>query len=415
MTKITNEINDVIMKKYVNEFINKISTKYNINEDHLMNIWKDEEVEVDKENPLKKEIIYNPLLNKYEYGINDEVKKTKKVYGTITIKKGGCPDFGFTNKEYDWDFIENCNDGGIVYFYSKNSFNLGVDLLDFTEEYKYRNWYNKDFIIEKVDKEEVVEVVEEVCEKCHCFIKYCCCELDRLQIIKDDEESSKNGFVPVDDDGDVRWIKNKEVVKDEVVNTKEVFITNKKPLNKTESIKMIEYYLSKRNQKLTNLNKSTLKQLQDIMLKYNIDDNRHKYSLSIKVDEEIELKKENQKEEVNKIRQEKICNAYLNLNEVQKTKYIEFIVKTRNEEYTKKQIQNKIENDKIINRFIQSGSKIEPINETSFKCDGITIHHMGLQKFYKIQTYEDVLKSYTEDLNYNLQEIQKYIIDGTYE
>lgn len=390
MTKIINELEQVIMKKYVNKFINKISTKYNINEDHLMNIWKDDIKWVKQEQEVKK------IVN-------------KKVYGMIHIN-GKCPDFGFTNKEYDWDFIQNCN-GGIVYFYSKNSFDLGVDLLDFTEENKHRNWYKKDFVIEKVDN---TKEVDDVCEKCHCFIKHCCCELDRLQVIKDDEESSKNGFVPVDDDGDVRWIKNKEeVVKDEVV--KEVFITNKKPLNKTESIKMIEYYLSKKNQKLTNLNKSTLKQLQDIMLKYNIDDNRHKYSLSIKADEEIELQKKNQKEEQNKIRQERIGNSYLNLNQEQKTKYIEFIVKTRNEEFNRKQIQNKIENDKIINRFIQSGSKIELINETSFKCDGITVHHMGLQNFYKIQTYEDVLKSYTEDLNYNLTEIKKYIIDGTYE
>jgi hypothetical protein len=178
---------------------------------------------------------------------------------------------------------------------------------------------------------------------------------------------------------------------------------------------MIEYYLSKKNQKLTNLNKSTLKQLQDIMLKYNIDDNRHKYSLSIKVDEEIELQKEIQKEEQNKIRQEKIGNAYLNLNEEQKTKYIKFIVKTRNEEFNRKQIQNKIDNDKIIQKFINNGSKVKLINDTSFECDGITVHHMGLQNFYKIQTYEDVLKSYTEDINYNLREIQKYIIDGTYE
>lgn len=54
------------------------------------------------------------------------------------------------------------------------------------------------------------EVVEKVCDKCYCFINNCCCELDRLQVIKDEEEAYKKGFTPVDNNGDIRWIKLKK-------------------------------------------------------------------------------------------------------------------------------------------------------------------------------------------------------------
>jgi len=69
-------------------------------------------------------------------------------------------------------------------------------------------------IILKKRKEEIEEeIVEKVCDKCYCFINNCCCELDRLQVIRDNEEAYKNGFIPVDDAGDIKWIKAKKSLK----------------------------------------------------------------------------------------------------------------------------------------------------------------------------------------------------------
>jgi len=64
----------------------------------------------------------------------------------------------------------------------------------------------------------------EVCEKC--FLIECCCEADRLQVIADDCEADRlqviaddkrraDGYVEfgIKNNGDIRWIKKKKVVK----------------------------------------------------------------------------------------------------------------------------------------------------------------------------------------------------------
>lgn len=113
---------------------------------------------------------------------------------------------------------KKCNDDGFCKKHSKKSVKqvdeevVKIEKVDDTkeevveeEECSILSFFG--FFEEEVF-EKVVEEVEEVeCNKCHCFIKHCCCELDRLQVIKDDEEAYINGFIPVDDRGDERWIK----------------------------------------------------------------------------------------------------------------------------------------------------------------------------------------------------------------
>jgi len=48
------------------------------------------------------------------------------------------------------------------------------------------------------------EEEEETCEKC--YLIECCCEADKLQVIKDNEKAIADGFIEVDG----RWIKPKE-------------------------------------------------------------------------------------------------------------------------------------------------------------------------------------------------------------
>jgi len=49
------------------------------------------------------------------------------------------------------------------------------------------------------------EDLEECCEKC--YLIECCCEADRLQVIKDDERATADGYV---ENGDGRWVKKNE-------------------------------------------------------------------------------------------------------------------------------------------------------------------------------------------------------------
>ncbi len=51
----------------------------------------------------------------------------------------------------------------------------------------------------KTTKKKIKLVV--VCDKC--FLIDCCCEADRLQVIKDDEDARARGYAPVDVK---RWI-----------------------------------------------------------------------------------------------------------------------------------------------------------------------------------------------------------------
>ncbi len=61
------------------------------------------------------------------------------------------------------------------------------------------------------------------CEKCiywdnsNKFYFECCCEEDRIQVLKDDEEARKNGYVEIDG----RWIKIKKTVKKTVKKVKD--------------------------------------------------------------------------------------------------------------------------------------------------------------------------------------------------
>jgi hypothetical protein len=48
-----------------------------------------------------------------------------------------------------------------------------------------------------------------VCEKCHLI--ECCCEDDKLQVLKDDAEALSRGYTPVNENGDIRWKKTKAV------------------------------------------------------------------------------------------------------------------------------------------------------------------------------------------------------------
>lgn len=53
--------------------------------------------------------------------------------------------------------------------------------------------------------EEAQLVEDKVCIECcgKCMLIECCCEADRLQVIKDDEEARANGYVEING----RWIK----------------------------------------------------------------------------------------------------------------------------------------------------------------------------------------------------------------
>ena len=57
----------------------------------------------------------------------------------------------------------------------------------------------------KKQKEEKEEETLCVCEKC--FLLECCCEADRLQVLKDDEDARNRGFVELENG---RWIKIKK-------------------------------------------------------------------------------------------------------------------------------------------------------------------------------------------------------------
>ena len=57
--------------------------------------------------------------------------------------------------------------------------------------------------ITKIEQEQKIFT----CAKC--FLIECCCELDRLQIIDDDNKAIKNGYKKIND----RWIKNSKTNK----------------------------------------------------------------------------------------------------------------------------------------------------------------------------------------------------------
>lgn len=77
-------------------------------------------------------------------GVQTTITKMERVYikpvfGLINVR-GECPDFGFSNKEWDitTDWVSN-EDGGVAYFYNEASFKLSADILDFTPHNKWRS------------------------------------------------------------------------------------------------------------------------------------------------------------------------------------------------------------------------------------------------------------------------------------
>ena len=59
----------------------------------------------------------------------------------------------------------------------------------------------------KKDKKEKEETEDTLCVCEKCFLLECCCEADRLQVLKDDEDARNRGFVELENG---RWIKIKK-------------------------------------------------------------------------------------------------------------------------------------------------------------------------------------------------------------
>jgi hypothetical protein len=71
--------------------------------------------------------------------INKTIKSVEKPVFAIIHVIGDCPDFGYSNKE--WDGLTDWEDGK-AYFYNKSSFSLSSDVLDFTAHNKWRSRKN---------------------------------------------------------------------------------------------------------------------------------------------------------------------------------------------------------------------------------------------------------------------------------
>tara|TARA_R110000751_G_scaffold229488_5_gene330997 strand:+ start:355 stop:870 length:516 start_codon:yes stop_codon:yes gene_type:complete len=60
---------------------------------------------------------------------------------------------------------------------------------------------------EEEEDEDEIRRIEYCCKKC--YLIECCCEADKLQVIKDDERAKADGYV---ENEDGRWIKNQATV-----------------------------------------------------------------------------------------------------------------------------------------------------------------------------------------------------------
>lgn len=83
-------------------------------------------------------------------------------------------------------------------------------ILTMLDEYKHTS--NATIMCEiidelKAEKKKKKKKLIIVCAKCQLI--ECCCEEDRLQVLKDDADALKRGYAPVNENGDVRWKKTR--------------------------------------------------------------------------------------------------------------------------------------------------------------------------------------------------------------
>ena len=82
-------------------------------------------------------------------------------------------------------------------------------------------WWNLCNSCFEKEQEGIYEEEEECCEKC--YLIECCCEADRLQVIKDDERATADGYV---ENGDGRWVKKNEEEVEEEDEEEEKYLCN---------------------------------------------------------------------------------------------------------------------------------------------------------------------------------------------
>ena len=173
-------------------------------------------------------------------------------------------------------------------------------------------------------------------------------------------------------------------------------------LLKNDKQNIINHHFSKTNQRLTNVSKSTVKQLDDIILKYSIDINDY-YK-----EKEKEEKEEKEEEEIKQIKNNKETEFYK--NELKKHMHTvecqTFILNKLEADRLKnnESIQDRIRQD--IQKFKHKNIQFEQIDENTIKAGNIyhTIGHFIKNPY----TLEYILKNISYENNIFRQYVDNF-------
>jgi len=177
-----------------------------------------------------------------------------------------------------------------------------------------------------------------------------------------------------------------------------------KKLLKADYINIIESHFAKQGKRLTNLSKSTLPKLKEIIEKYNIkfdekqiiEDNEE----IIKLQKEKKKKEDKEREERDKKYKEekdRKKKEWEGLTEEEKDKVLTFIVIEQNKVYLNDYWKNKKKNDELKRetdimekKFKDDGAVVERIKDNQLIVNGINvIHGWCVEPFDWDYTYQD--------------------------
>jgi hypothetical protein len=202
-------------------------------------------------------------------------------------------------------------------------------------------------------------------------------------------------------------------------------------ITKTETIDAITLYFAKKGQRITNLKKSPMNKIEEIIKKYNLNMeellNELKLSNEKKKEEKIQLEEqqiqlEEQQKKEREIKTEKRKQKWLCLDEEDKEKVKIFAYEDYVKTMNKKNEENKIMNDVLIRGLEMKGCRIERISDNEFKSNGITVHNGFQVSLEKINDKNRFMEDFNYwlkrgDFNYNYKysrEVEK-LVDELYE
>ncbi len=170
-------------------------------------------------------------------------------------------------------------------------------------------------------------------------------------------------------------------------------------------IETIQYYFAKNNQRMSNLSKATMPILDGIIKKYNINiEETYKNLLA-----EREKRKQESEETQAKRALEystsirETLEMYNHLTTEEKDELIKNIFEKVNADTIASKAKSKSSTDKMYNVFISEGARVERINDTELKVNGVMVQNNVMSHLSELIPYEDFVADFNRRIEFYLR------------